>query len=141
MKTKTGPFEILLVEDNLVTQMLVVHLLKNWDSTLQIDLAENGIKAIEKIKIKNYDLILMDLEMPIMNGHAATAIIRTTFPEPTKSIPIIAMTANASPDEYANCFDTGMNDYLAKPFEGKLLFDAIVRNIISPNTPNKKVDN
>jgi len=139
MKIRTRPIAILLVEDNLVTQMLVAHTLQNWDETLQIDLAENGIKAIEKMKIKNYDLILMDLEMPILNGHAATTIVRTTFPEPQKSTPIIAMTANASPDEYARCFDNGMNDYLAKPFEGQLLFEAITKIIVSRDETHNRI--
>ncbi|AZQ62593.1 response regulator [Flammeovirga pectinis] len=106
---------ILLVEDNEVNQMLVLRLLKKWG--YKSDVADNGLIALRKLKEHTYDLVLMDVHMPEMDGYTATKKIRTEFDEPLKSIPIIAMTASALKGEFERCKEAGMNDYISKPFK------------------------
>ena len=85
-------------------------------------MAENGAAAIEKIKQNDYDLVLMDMEMPVMNGYEATANIRQ---ELKNNIPIIAMTAHDLPGERVKCLQGGMNEYISKPIDEDLLFSMI----------------
>lgn len=126
---------ILVVEDNEVNQMLVLRLLKKWGYSS--DLAENGKIALEKFKNNEYDLILMDVHMPEMDGYSATHEIRNTFEEPKKSIPIIAMTASALKGEFERCKKAGMNDYISKPFKKDNLLDK-VRTYTTINASSKK---
>src|SRR5204862_6434520 len=98
---------ILVAEDNEVNQSLIKHLFKSW--RLQFDWADNGKKAIDKLRLKKYDLILMDIQMPEMDGYTATQEIRR---ELKLSTPIIAMTAHAFAGEREKCLSYGMNDYL-----------------------------
>ena len=107
--------KILLVEDVLVNQKVALGLMESLH--LQVDLAENGSLALEKLKHNQYDLILMDCQMPVMDGFEATRIIR----ENDQDIIIIAVTANALASDRKNCLEAGMNDYLAKPFNRKQL--------------------
>lgn len=117
---------ILLVEDNRINQQLALDTLKQWNKTFTIDLAENGREAIEKIKQNNYHIILMDIQMPEMDGREATAYIRKKMPPPKCDIPIIAMTAHALKDERQKCLDLGMNDYVSKPFDPNELYNKIL---------------
>ena len=103
--------EILLVEDNPVNSLMAKTILKKWNC--KIDLAENGIESIEKLKTQLYDVILMDMTMPKMGGIEATLIIRNELKIKT---PIIALTANAINGDSVKCFEAGMNDYLSKPY-------------------------
>jgi len=103
--------EILLVEDNPVNSLMAKTILKKWNC--KIDLAENGIESIEKLKTQSYDVILMDMTMPKMGGIEATLIIRNELKIKT---PIIALTANAINGDSVKCFEAGMNDYLSKPY-------------------------
>lgn len=120
--------KILLVEDNQMNVMLILSLFSENNLTLQT--AENGADCIEKLKENNdstplncsFDIILMDMEMPRMNGYEATAIIRK---ELKNNIPIIAMTANAMAGEREKCLSFGMNDYISKPINANLLFEKI----------------
>jgi signal transduction histidine kinase/DNA-binding NarL/FixJ family response regulator len=108
---------ILLVEDNLLNQKLASAILKN--NGFMVTLAENGLKATEIIKEGLFDLILMDIQMPVMDGYRATQIIRNHLHIDT---PVVAMTAHALPGEKEKCIQHGMNDYLSKPFnESELL--------------------
>ncbi len=110
--------KVLLVEDNLMNQKLTLLILKNNDFT-NVSLAENGSKAIEILKSEQFDLILMDIQMPVMDGYQATCYIRD---ELHISTPIIAMTAHVLAGEKEKCMQMGMNDYLSKPFkENELL--------------------
>lgn len=118
---------ILIVEDNPFNQMVVTDTLQEWNDSIEIDVVENGKMAIEKLKINTYDLVLMDIQMPEMDGHTAARIIRSDFPEPVCNIPIIAMTAHASVKEIESCFQNGMNEYISKPFEASNLFKKIVK--------------
>jgi CheY-like chemotaxis protein len=90
------------------------------------EIANNGRMAIEKLKTENYDIILMDLQMPEMNGFEATKYIRTTL---NSKIPIIALTADVTTADLAKCKEVGMNDYLAKPIDERLLYNKIVGNV------------
>ena len=105
------PLRILLVEDNSVNQMVAQLLLKRLG--YQIDTVENGFEAIQATQNKRYDLILMDLQMPKMDGLTATKLIRSR-PLNSKA-QIVAMTADAMPEDRQACFDAGMDDYITKP--------------------------
>ncbi len=106
---------ILLAEDNMVNQLLANDLIAEWGA--QIDIADNGEIAVNKLRQKKYDLILMDVQMPVVNGLEATEIIRKYSDESINKIPIIAMTANAIKGDNEKCFAAGMNDYITKPFK------------------------
>ncbi|MBP7274205.1 MAG: response regulator [Saprospiraceae bacterium] len=112
--------KILLVEDHFLNQIATKKLLTTWSDWVTVDIAENGMIGYEKFKEHGYDLILMDLQMPIMNGFEATQRIRQI-----SSVPIIALTASSSKQEETKCFDVGMNDYIVKPFKPEELFDKI----------------
>ena len=118
------PMRILLVEDHFLNQMATKKLLAAWSPFVTVDIAENGMIAVEKFKTYGYDLILMDLQMPIMNGFDATTRIR----EKSK-IPIIALTATATKVEADKCFAIGMNDYISKPFKPQELYMKILNAI------------
>lgn len=95
------------------------------DSGLIVDTAENGEQAINKSKASAYALILMDMQMPVLNGLQATRAIRE-IPE-CKNTPILAMTANAFDEDKARCFEAGMNDFTVKPIDPKELFSTMLR--------------
>ncbi len=113
-KTISG-LSVLVVEDNDYNVMVASEELKSIIENVNIDVAENGKVAIDKVAKNNYDLILMDIEMPEMNGYEATGIIRK-MDHPKNKIPIFAMTANTMKEEVAKCFEAGMDQYIAKPF-------------------------
>jgi signal transduction histidine kinase len=120
-----GEIKILLVEDNIFNQIVAVDTIKNIFPAVIVDIAENGHYALEKIHSKVYDLVLMDIQMPEMDGYTATRKIREN--ESTIALPIIAMTANAIKEEVDKCFECGMNDYIAKPFEPVQLANVIMK--------------
>lgn len=125
--------KILLVEDHPVNQQVAERLLKK-EGVVSV-IANNGSDAldiIEKQGLSAFDLILMDLQMPVMNGYEATKNIRN-LPDPmAKKIPIIAMTANAFNEDVKKCIDTGMNEHLSKPIDAKALYEAIGKYTGSP---------
>ncbi|MGK0139971.1 MAG: CheY-like chemotaxis protein/HPt (histidine-containing phosphotransfer) domain-containing protein, partial [Algoriphagus sp.] len=104
---------ILLVEDNSLNTLYATKLLKRWD--IEVTHAKDGLEAVEMIHKHYFDLILMDIQMPNLNGYEATIQIRNTI-NINKVIPIIALTASASPDDQVKAIDVGMNDVLTKPF-------------------------
>jgi PAS domain S-box-containing protein len=116
---------ILVVDDNPINQLLSEKLLMDWGCA--VDFADNGKVAIEKIKEAHYDLILMDLQMPEMDGYEAARYIREKLHEPLRSIPVIAVTAYASSAEADNCFAAGMNDVVTKPFDPKELNEKLIK--------------
>ncbi len=105
---------ILAAEDNPINQMVVKKLFEGWNTHLTC--ADNGKIAVEKLQIEQFDLVLMDIQMPEMDGHTACRKIRSDLPEAIRNIPVIAMTAHATSEEKQKCFDAGMNDYISKPF-------------------------
>lgn len=116
---------VLLVEDNVINQRVALFELNKWK--VNTDVAEHALPAIEKLRNKKYDIILMDISMPGMDGIEATRFIRTELPEPAKSTPIIAMTASALAGEKEKCFTAGMNDYISKPFNPLTFYKKIVQ--------------
>ncbi|MFV7234256.1 response regulator [Flavobacterium sp. ZB4R12] len=107
--------KVLLVEDNLINIKIAEKILKQWN--VNVDTAENGLIAIEKYKSNAYDIILMDLSMPVMDGYEATAIIRST----NTLIPIIALTASSSYSYLEKAIKIGINECIIKPFNPKEL--------------------
>ena len=105
--------KVLLVEDNLINIKIAEKILRQWN--VSVDTAENGLIAIEKYKSNAYDVILMDLSMPVMDGYEATAIIRNT----DTAIPIIALTASSSYGYLEKAMQFGINEYIIKPFNPK----------------------
>jgi signal transduction histidine kinase/CheY-like chemotaxis protein len=118
------PLRILLAEDNFTNQELVVTLMRKMGYT--IDAVENGRKALEIMEQKPYDIILMDVQMPVMNGLEATQAIIEKYPEPERPF-IIAITANAMPGDRERFLEAGMVDYLSKPIRFKDVQDVLVR--------------
>jgi two-component system, sensor histidine kinase and response regulator len=113
---------ILLVEDNAINQKLAVILLQK--AGYSVDVAENGLQAVEKAKQNNYCLILMDVQMPEMDGYETTRSIRKLQKE-NGAVPIIAMTAGAMKGDRELCLEAGMNDYISKPLNPDLFFTLI----------------
>jgi len=121
-----GPLHILLAEDSPENRLLAILLLKKKGCTVVT--AENGAQAIEKLRQERFDLVLMDVQMPEMDGFEATARIRSGE-VPVSDIPIIAMTAQAMSGDRERCLATGMNDYVAKPLRAAELYSVIHRTI------------
>ncbi|MEM1135619.1 MAG: response regulator [Bacteroidota bacterium] len=121
------PFEnakkILVAEDNETNQIVVKTFLDQWN--LEVELAENGKIAVDKLQDGNYDLVLMDVHMPELDGYSATKTIREDLQTPKSEVPIIAMTAAALQGESEKCFASGMDDYITKPIDKKLLYQKI----------------
>jgi hypothetical protein len=107
----------------ILNQRLVVKIMEKWGYDL--DVAENGQIAVEKLKEKDYDLILMDIQMPVMDGYGAAALIRSMPEIKKQSTPIIALTAHASQAEAEKCVNLGMNAYVTKPFNQQSLLQII----------------
>ena len=131
--TDTAHISILLVEDNTFNQMVAIETLESWNPNVQISLAENGEEALKQLQEQVFDIILMDIQMPIMDGHEASKRIRSEFSEPTRSIPILAVTAHAFKEEIQKCYENGMNDYISKPFDGDVLIQKI-KKLVNVNS-------
>ena len=115
---------LLLVEDNPINMMVAQRLISL--TGLHCDTAENGEQALEKLSIGHYDIVLMDCQMPVMDGYSATRIWRQREADTGQShLPIIAMTANAMAGDRQKCLDAGMDDYLAKPVSRQLLEETL----------------
>ena len=124
-----GGARILLVEDNRVNQDLASALLHQWH--LQVDLAMNGIEALQALAREDYRLVLMDIQMPGMDGQEATRRLR----DPASGVrnprvPVVAMTAHAMPEDRRRCLDAGMDDYLSKPIQPLLLIEVLDRFLL-----------
>ncbi len=114
---------ILLVEDNEVNQQVAIELLEHGQ--LVVEVANNGQEALDKLSMNTYDAVLMDIQMPVMDGYTAAKEIRETMK--LVELPIIAMTANAMSGDKEKCLDAGMNDHVAKPIDPKDMFSALSR--------------
>nr|WP_294784633.1 response regulator [uncultured Flavobacterium sp.] len=114
------PLRVLVVDDNAINQSLMKHLLSQWNITFEM--ASNGQEAVEYLRKKECDLVLMDLQMPQMDGYTAVQQIRELLKLDT---PIIAMTAHALPGERERCLSRGMNEYISKPIKEEELFKMI----------------
>jgi len=107
--------KLLLVEDNKVNQVVAINFLQRWGVGTAI--AENGEEAVEKLESMTFDLVLMDIHMPVMDGYEATKVIRAKFNPYFKKLPIIALTADVSPEIQRKILDAGMTDVMSKPFK------------------------
>jgi CheY-like chemotaxis protein/signal transduction histidine kinase len=123
---------VLLVEDNAINQKIVILSLKN--KVKNIEVASNGKEALDKFGTAKYDLILMDIQMPVMNGIVATKKIRELESSTNSHTPIIAITANALSGDKEACLAAGMNEYISKPFQVEILLQKM-RNLLQ-NSPD-----
>lgn len=117
----------LMAEDHALNQLVTTEMLKGRFPSLQIDVAETGRQAISLFEDHNYDLVLMDVQMPEMDGHEAARYIRTHFPKPKSEVPILAFTAYATSGEAEKCLEAGMNDYISKPVRATQLISKIMQ--------------
>ncbi|MEQ8171512.1 MAG: response regulator [Candidatus Eremiobacterota bacterium] len=124
-KKKRSKIRILLAEDNSTSRYLAVNILQKYG--YRIDTVSNGREVLEALAKCHYNLILMDLQMPEMDGFTATRHIRLREEREGGHIPVIAMTAHAMKEHRKKCFDAGMDDYITKPMEGRVIFQAVER--------------
>ncbi|HMU09654.1 MAG TPA: ATP-binding protein [Ferruginibacter sp.] len=127
LSTELKNIKVLVVEDIALNQLLMKTLLDDFG--FERDIAANGKIAIEKLETQSYDVILMDLQMPEMNGFEATEYIRNKM---NSRIPIIALTADVTTVDLAKCKAVGMNDYIAKPVDERLLYSKIINLVKKP---------
>lgn len=118
--------KVLLAEDNQINVLVVKRYLQQWG--VECDVAENGQKAVDMVANKAYELILMDLQMPVMDGYEATRLIRLA--EEYKTVPILAITASLVGDVKESVIDSGMNDWLSKPFKPEELYDKMKQYVV-----------
>ena len=116
---------VLVVEDNSINRLIVTNILEN--SGAQVYLVDNGLECIQTVKLEPFDIILMDIHMPIMDGVEATQIIRNDSDETIANIPIIALTANVMKDDITRYLSIGMNAHVAKPIKTQKLRETIIR--------------
>ncbi|MHC5025757.1 MAG: response regulator [Planctomycetota bacterium] len=121
---------LLLVEDNLINQEVAVGILGG--AAVTVDVANNGLEAVAAVRKTHYDAVLMDMQMPEMDGYEATGVIRQD--ERFKDLPIIAMTAHAMEGDREKCLDAGMNDYVTKPIDPDELFETLGRWVARSRT-------
>jgi len=117
-----GHAHVLLVEDNVINQEIAIELLKN--AGMAVDVASNGVEAVKRVAAQTYDLILMDIQMPKMDGLEATRVIRR-MPD-RADVPILALTANALPEDVDLYIESGMNGHVAKPIVVKELYEKLL---------------
>ena len=127
LNTNIKDTKILVVEDMELNQLLMKTLLDDFG--FECEIASNGKIAIEKLETKKYDIILMDLQMPEMNGFEATEYIRNTL---KSAIPIIALTADVTTVDLEKCKAVGMNDYISKPVDERLLYSKLISIVKKP---------
>lgn len=113
----------LIAEDNVMNQHLIAHLMKSW--SIDYTIVNNGEQAIQELNNDGYSIVLMDIQMPEMDGYTATEIIRNKL---KNDVPIIAMTAHAMAGEKEKCLRLGMNDYVSKPIKETVLYNIIARH-------------
>ncbi|MFZ5569593.1 MAG: ATP-binding protein [Thermodesulfobacteriota bacterium] len=119
--TPTATFQLLLVEDNPVNQMVASEMLRHLG--FSVDVAGNGREAVDRIKERTYHAVLMDIQMPEMDGLEAVRLIRNRLR--LRNLPVIAMTAGATPGDREKCLGAGMSDYITKPINADQLFTCL----------------
>lgn len=130
---------ILLVEDNKTNQLLAKTRLERWKC--KVDIANNGIEGVKKVQKNMYDLILMDIQMPVMDGYEASKIIKNDISKKVAKIPIIAMTAYATNADISLAKSSGMDDYIFKPFKPRELYNILEKYGIPSKERNLKYAN
>ncbi len=129
-------YSLLMAEDNPLNQELAKIVIGEigWN----LDIVDNGVKALEKVQEKKYDAILMDIQMPELDGYETTLKIRKEFDQPLRDIPIIAITAHAIKNEIDKCFAVGMNEYIPKPFKQHEIKEKVLSAINSSSFSSGK---
>lgn len=117
--------KVLLAEDNEVNQMVAIQFLKK--KGIEVDVAHNGLETLEKIKLKKYDLVLMDLQMPEMDGYEASKRIRAMAEPYFATVPVIALTASTMSEVRKKVAASGMDDYISKPFSPEVLYQTLAK--------------
>ena len=129
---------ILLVEDNKMNQMVIKLAVKKWDN-VDLEIANHGAEALEMLRNAAYDIVLMDLQMPVMDGFEATATIRSgKVGEAVTNIPILVVTADATDATKKEIYRLGANDYMTKPIKADLLRSKIGKNLVTKVVESKK---
>jgi CheY-like chemotaxis protein len=133
--------QVLVVEDNPVNMMIAVALLEQWG--VRVTQAANGVEAIERVdefeaQSGLFDLVLMDMQMPIRGGHETTRMLRERFD--ARTLPIVALTAAALTSEREAALEAGMNDFLTKPIDAQRLHDSLLRWRDMPTTLSATFD-
>lgn len=126
---------VMLVEDNLINQTVAKEIL--GQAGIKPDIMNNGQEAVAAVSHKKYDIVLMDIQMPVMNGFQATEEIRKQHTK--ESLPIIAMTANAMKGDREACLESGMNDYVSKPIKKDDLFSILSKWLFGTNVEPQKI--
>ena len=137
---RLNKIKVLLVEDNEFNRMVAEDTLKELIPGITLHMAVNGEEAVNRLQREMYDVVLMDIQMPVMDGITATKVIRKTLPEPARNVKIIAMTANVMQEDVQGYFDIGMNAYVSKPFNADellLKMDTVIGDTPTVNE-NKK---
>ncbi|WP_186755538.1 response regulator [Echinicola salinicaeni] len=128
---KIKPFEdtvsILMAEDNLINQFAAKHVMKDWNVNLEI--AETGTEAVQLFNEKSFDIILMDMYMPEMNGFEATVIIKKEMQEKRLEIPIIGLSSVVMEEDIQKAESAGVNEIMSKPFEPLKLYNLIKKHL------------
>lgn len=137
LSSSASPVKVLLAEDNLINAMLAKKVLENREFT--VTHVTNGALALEVVQQQHFDVVLMDIQMPVMDGITATKSIRK-LPGAVAKIPIVAMTAHSLSGEMQNCYNAGVTGYVSKPFKPANLFAAIMEAINMQHN-SKKVNN
>ncbi|WP_222536935.1 ATP-binding protein [Pedobacter polysacchareus] len=115
--------KVLMAEDNEINAILVKQFMKLWQ--VECDVVGNGLLALQQVQLKDYDMVFMDLQMPVLDGYQSATAIRALSGDKFKKLPIIALTASAMLDVQYKAFDSGMNDYISKPFKPDELYHKI----------------
>lgn len=130
--------KVMLVEDNEFNRLVAEDTLKELIPGIRLDVAVNGQEAVDHLRNEMYDVVLMDIQMPVMDGITATNIIRSELPEPQRNVKIIAMTANVLQDDVQQYFIAGMNGFVSKPFHAEellLKMDEAISGSAEPHQP------
>ncbi|NOZ45492.1 MAG: tetratricopeptide repeat protein [Chlorobi bacterium] len=137
-KKITKNINVLVADDNPVNAELIIDMFQEYDPSITVDVVDNGQTAINKLKRIYYHILLLDIQMPIMDGFKTTEYIRKNLSGPAAKIPIIALSAFADDVQRDKCLQSGMNAYLSKPFEPRQLFNKI-SNILGIDSQHEKV--
>lgn len=121
--TKQLTGSVLVVDDNEINRFFMKKLLMRWG--ISVDFAENGEIAVSKVQSNKYNLVLMDIHMPVLNGTEAASTIRKCNNGQFADLPIIALTASILQDDINDIYESGMNDYIAKPFNQEDLYQKL----------------
>jgi CheY-like chemotaxis protein len=132
---------VLLVDDNALNQIVAVHTLQHWRPGLTVHAVGSGAECLESLRAGAYDLVLLDLQMPDLDGFETARCIRTQLPAPLNAVPVVALSAGDSPPDRLRAQQAGMNAYLVKPFAGADLERILARIVPVATAEGQKNQN